>query len=82
MTEIKLNKLDRDGYEIVLGDILLHLNESDLTKRGYWYPIYKVVWDSPCFRLEYIGGGKSSDTCFTFKHYPEEFLIVGKSRDS
>ena len=74
-----LGKFDKMGSEICCGDTVLYLNESNSTKKGAWYPMYKVVWDSPCFKLEYVGGGKDSCSSeFILRHYPQELLILGE----
>ena len=75
-----LGKFDKSGREICCGDTVLYLNESEHTKREYWYPIYKVVWDSPCFRLQYMGGGRGAcNSEFILRHYPGKLLVLGEA---
>jgi len=73
-----LGKFDKTGREIRCGDTVLHLNESPNTKKDYWYPLYRVVWDSPCFVAKWVGGGKASNVTFTLKNYPNELVIVNE----
>ena len=71
---------DRRGIEIRCGDTILHMNENPNTKPEYWYGLYRVVWKSPCFVAEHIGGGKRSDVSFDLRCYPERFLVVGSEK--
>jgi hypothetical protein len=73
-----LGLFDKTGREILCGDTILHLNESENTKREYWYPIYKIVWDAPCFVARHIGGGKPSSVAFSLKYYSVDFFILGR----
>lgn len=52
---------DKNGTELFLGDIVRNNNESSNTKKEYWYPEYKIVWEPPSFTLEHIGGGLPGD---------------------
>lgn len=67
---------DRNGREIMLGDLVLHHNAGPNTKREYWNGEYEVRWEAPSFVLRHVGGGLASDMGFAFKHRPETLEVI------
>jgi hypothetical protein len=71
--------LDKNGEQIRVGDIVQYHNVTKYTKPEYWNPLYKVVWDCPCFRLEHVGGGKDAGNMgFILRYYSTIDLRVLK----
>lgn len=69
---------DRNGVDICEGDIVRILNESEYTKKEYWYPIFEVRFEGLGFGLKHIGGGKEGDnSMFTFKNYSKDMQVLG-----
>lgn len=69
--------LDSKGKEIYEGDILKHVNRSKITKKEYWFPIYKVEYELFGFTLNHIGGGKSNGSWWLPLTNWGEMKIIG-----
>lgn len=67
---------DSEGKEIWEGDIVEIQNESQYTKKEYWYPIYEIQNDGWKFKLKYIKGGLHSDNEFLVRQNSTEKVKV------
>jgi uncharacterized phage protein (TIGR01671 family) len=69
---------DCEGKEIYEGDIVKILNESPLTKKEYWYPVYQIINEGWSFKIKWINGGKSIDSAeFHIQHWKDTVQIIG-----
>ncbi len=67
---------DRSGKEIYEGDIVKYHNNSEFTKKEYWYPIYKLYYTPTRLSYDFIGTGLQPDSFEFALNYSKDKLEV------
>lgn len=67
---------DCEGRDVWEGDLVEIQNESTITKKEYWYPVFIIEHDGWSFTLKYLKGGLNSDCTFHVRHW-KECKVIG-----